>query len=81
VPAPEQIFVSDCPPGLEYLLQIDRFIVNQRGNSTFQSVIAILATYHDLEMIFVTRVRYEWRILSSELRGSKICTLSIEHVI
>ena len=31
VPAPEQIFVPDCPPELEYLLQIDRFIVSLRG--------------------------------------------------
>ena len=32
MPAPEQLFVPDCPPGLEYLLQLDRFIVSQRGD-------------------------------------------------
>ena len=31
MPAPEH-FVDDCPPGLEYLLQIDRFIVSLRGD-------------------------------------------------
>ena len=30
MPAPQQV-VPDCPPGLEYLLQIDRFVVSLRG--------------------------------------------------
>ena len=32
MPAPEQVFVAECPPGLEYLLQIDRFMVSLKGN-------------------------------------------------
>ena len=30
MPAPQQV-IPDCPPGLEYLLQIDRFIVSLRS--------------------------------------------------